>query len=59
MTEQFLGVYFAVLIAVLVAVMAWGVTNTLWKIDAVDRGLALYCPMDGQWAWNGECAWNE
>ena len=51
MTELFLGVCFAVLIAV----MAWGVTNTLWKIDAVERGLALYCPNDGEWAWVGEC----
>lgn len=51
MTELFLGVCFAVLIAV----MAWGVTNTLWKIDAVERGLATYCPNDGEWAWAGEC----
>jgi len=51
MIELFLGICFGVLITV----MAWGVTNTLWKIDTVDRGLALYCPNDGQWAWNGEC----
>ena len=51
MTELFLGFCFAALIAV----MAWGVVNTHWKLAAVDRGLALYCPTDGQWAWNGEC----
>jgi hypothetical protein len=51
MTELFLGVCFGVLITV----MAWGVTNNLWKADTVERGLAMYCPDDGQWAWNGEC----
>jgi hypothetical protein len=50
MTELLFGFCFAVLIAV----MAWGVTNTLWKIDAVERGLATYCP-NIQWAWVGEC----
>lgn len=51
MTELFLGICFGVLITV----VAWGVTNTIWKLDTVDRGLALYCPNDGQWAWVGEC----
>ena len=26
-----------------------------WQADTVDRGLAIYCPDDGQWAWIGEC----
>lgn len=51
MTELLFGFCFGVLITV----MAWGVTNTIWKLETVDRGLALYCPMDGEWAWNGEC----
>ena len=25
------------------------------KVDAVERGYALYCPLDGEWAWKGEC----
>lgn len=31
-------------------VTSWG-----WEEDIVGRGLALYCPQDGDWAWNGEC----
>jgi hypothetical protein len=44
-----------ILFAMLFAVASWGVTNALWKEDTVHRGLAMYCPTDGQWAWNGEC----
>ena len=51
MTELFLGICFGLM----VAVISWGVTNNNWKRETVDRGLALYCPTDGQWAWVGEC----
>lgn len=27
-----------------------------WEGEAIGRGLALYCPQDGHWAWVGECA---
>jgi hypothetical protein len=26
-----------------------------WRTDTVNRGLAIYCPIDGNWAWKGEC----
>jgi hypothetical protein len=42
-------------IVVLVSVGTIGVTNNIWKSDTVERGLAMYCPDNGQWAWNGEC----
>lgn len=29
--------------------------DRVWKKMTVERGLALYCPNDGVWAWNGEC----
>lgn len=29
-----------------------------WKQETVNRGYAQYCPMDGQWAWKGECDGN-
>lgn len=51
MVEAWIGFWFGVMVAVL----AWGVTNTGWKHDTVQRGLATYCPTDGQWAWVGEC----
>ena len=25
------------------------------EIQAIERGYALHCPVDGQWAWKGEC----
>ena len=30
-------------------------TNTSWELEAVSRGVAIYCPLDGSWAWNDEC----
>ncbi len=29
--------------------------NEGWRTDTVNRGLAIYCPIDGNWAWKGEC----
>lgn len=26
-----------------------------WRSETIQRGLAIYCPADGDWAWNGEC----
>ncbi len=26
-----------------------------WESAAIERGYATYCPMDGEWAWKGEC----
>jgi len=45
--------------AVLLVVLFWEIgadrQQTAWQKATVERGLALYCPMDGQWAWVGEC----
>ena len=30
-------------------------TGEYWQKLTVERGLALHCPKDGAWAWNGEC----
>lgn len=51
MSEALAGLW----LGLMVAVAAWGITNNLWKADTVERGLAMYCPDNGQWAWNGEC----
>lgn len=51
MTEAIVGLW----IGLMVAIIAWGVTDNAWKADTVERGLAMHCPTDGQWAWNGEC----
>ncbi len=29
--------------------------NYSWQGKAIERGYALYCPNDGEFAWKGEC----
>ena len=29
--------------------------TSYWKSEIVERGLATYCPKNGEWAWIGEC----
>lgn len=31
------------------------ITQSSWRSDTVERGLAVYCPDNGHWAWKGEC----
>lgn len=32
-----------------------GIISSEWKAGAIERGLAQYCPLTGEWAWVGEC----
>jgi len=29
--------------------------NDHWHLELIQRGLAQYCPLTGEWAWKGEC----
>lgn len=49
------GAFVGLWLGALIAVISWGVTDTNWRQETVNRGLALYCPNDGEWAWKGEC----
>ena len=31
------------------------VTQDKWQEQAIERGYAQFCPLDGEFAWNGEC----
>lgn len=31
------------------------VSDSNWHRELIERGLAQYCPVDGEWAWKGEC----
>lgn len=31
------------------------IVSEAWEETAIERGLAMYCPLDGKWAWKGEC----
>lgn len=39
--------------------IGWGLgieaTIGQYRGQAVERGYASYCPVDGEWAWKGEC----
>jgi hypothetical protein len=36
--------------------VAWFATpDHLWQSQAIERGYALYCPNNGNFAWIGEC----
>ena len=45
----FLALVCLVLIAVLLG------QREDWRSDAISHGYAEYCPLDGAWAWKGEC----
>lgn len=48
MSEASVGLWLGLCLGLLVALVAWGVTTSTWKADAVQRGLAMYCSDDGQ-----------
>lgn len=50
-----IGLCLGTWVGVLAALVAWDVPDRAWKAKTVERGLAMYCPDNGQWAWNGEC----
>lgn len=48
------GIGFVVALVIVTAIASAGVTNTLWKISAVNNGVAEYCD-NMAWAWEGGC----
>jgi hypothetical protein len=47
---------FAALVGLTLGVVAGGAASTaLWQKDVIERGLGLYCPLDGEFAFTGEC----
>ena len=42
---------------ILMAYIVWTwATEPDWQREAISRGLATYCPDNGEFAWIGECA---
>ena len=41
--------------ALISALFVSSIVNTAWKTATINRDLALYCPLNGNWAWKGEC----
>lgn len=46
---------FGCLCGVIGGAIADRVASTHYKRGAVERGYAMHCPADGEWAWKGEC----
>lgn len=45
-----------IIIIFIIGIIVGTVTSDdTWKTDTVNRKLAIHCPLDGNWAWNGEC----
>jgi capsular polysaccharide biosynthesis protein len=38
-----------------IAIFSNMLQHNVWRTDTVNRGLAIYCPNNGEWAWKGEC----
>jgi hypothetical protein len=59
MDEGFLGLMTLLvgcLMGFIIALMAISITHfEPFKAQAIERGYALHCPTDGEWAWKGEC----
>jgi len=50
-------VFIAVLIVIAFGIASLGAltSSAQLRMDAIERGHALYCPVDGEWSWKGEC----
>lgn len=42
--------------AILSGIAVGAATERRWQEQAIERGYAQFCPLDGEFAWNGECA---
>ena len=51
----FFGVFFGAASFFLFVVLSHTEPNQLWQGQAIERGYGLYCPVDGEFAWVGEC----
>lgn len=56
MSEVFTIFFCCLVSGLIVAASAHITTNRQWEKGAIERGHAQYCPLDGEFAWNGECA---
>jgi hypothetical protein len=52
MKKDFFGY---ILAGILAGFLVGGTTTHIWEAETIARGLAMYCPTNGVWAWNGEC----
>ncbi len=41
--------------AVVATIFTAGILTQDWHVDLINRGYAIYCPDDGEFAYKGEC----
>jgi len=51
------SVFFAgfVIGAIVATIFTVNIINQDWHVDLINRGYAIYCPDDGEFAYKGEC----
>lgn len=60
MDEFLSNVFYSILIGIFIGiVLIWLLMEPLvekeWQKELIERDLGLYCPVDGKWAFKGEC----
>lgn len=53
------GCFITFWVGLLFIVSPFFTPNSYWEAEAIERGYALYCPLDGEFAWKGECDANQ
>lgn len=56
MSEEGGAVFVVFLVGIVIGCFVGGAfISDEWEHVTIGRGLALYCPDNGNWAWKGEC----
>lgn len=51
------GLFVGMVFGLIVGFMSGAIMRSAtFQAEIIERGYALYCPMNGAWAWKGECA---
>lgn len=54
--ELAVGLFFGILVGILSATLiVHEVLTNIWEKDLIQRGYAIHCPVDGAFAFKGEC----
>jgi hypothetical protein len=49
--------FFAICLASFISMLLGGfIMSSQWRGEMIERGLGLYCPTDGTFAFTGECS---
>lgn len=55
MSDNFVIIFAAMAFGCFCGIVGGAIAGTYYERAAVQRGFAMHCPDDGEWAWKGEC----